>query len=50
MSSALTLQLSRRYLAAKKSGDNAEAKESLAALTYIGTFEQAQNSEFFFLS
>jgi len=49
-SSALTLQLSRRYLGAKKSGDNAEAKESLDALTYIGRFEQAENSEFFFLS
>jgi tetratricopeptide (TPR) repeat protein len=44
------LQLSRRYLVAKQRGDEAEAKESIAALNYIGGFEQAQNSEFFFMN
>jgi len=44
------LQLSRRYLLAKRSGSVAEAKESLEAMAAIGRFEQAQNSEFFFLN
>lgn len=44
------LQLSRRYLLAKERGNEAEAKESLEALAYIGSFEQAQHSEFFFLN
>jgi hypothetical protein len=44
------LQLSRRYLLAKQRGDEAEAGESSAAMSFIGSFEQAQNSEFFFLS
>jgi Tfp pilus assembly protein PilF len=44
------LQLSRRYLLAKQSGNEAEARESLEALTYIGSFEQAQHDEFFFLN
>ena len=44
------LQLSRRYLLAKQRGSDAEAKESIEALTYIGNFEQAQHSEFFFLN
>lgn len=44
------LQLSRRYLSAKQRGNEAEAKESLEALAYIGSFEQAQHSEFFFLN
>jgi Flp pilus assembly protein TadD len=47
---AVPLQLSRRYLTARQRGDEAEAKESLDALAYIGTFEQAHHSEFFFLS
>jgi tetratricopeptide (TPR) repeat protein len=47
---AVPLQLSRRYLTAKQRGDEAEAKESLEAMAYIGSFEQAQHSEFFFLS
>ncbi len=46
---AVPLQLSRRYLLAKQSGANAEAAESLAALSYIGSFEQEQNGESFFL-
>jgi len=47
---ALPLQLSRRYLIARQRGDQAEAKESLDAMTFIGSFEQAENSEFFFLN
>jgi CHAT domain-containing protein/Tfp pilus assembly protein PilF len=43
------LQLSRRYLLAKQRGSEAEAKESLEALTFIGSFEQAQNADLFFL-
>jgi tetratricopeptide (TPR) repeat protein len=46
---AVPLQLSRRYLLARQRGLEAEARESMEALTYIGNFEQAQNSEFFFL-
>jgi tetratricopeptide (TPR) repeat protein len=47
---AVPLQLSRRYLLARQRGDEAEARESIEALTYIGSFEQAQHSEFFFLN
>jgi tetratricopeptide (TPR) repeat protein len=47
---AVPLQLSRRYLMAEQRGNEAEARESIEALTYIGSFEQAQNSEFFFLN
>jgi tetratricopeptide (TPR) repeat protein len=47
---AVPLQLSRRYLLAKRRGDEAEAVESIEALTYIGSFEREQNSEFFFLN
>ncbi|MEK6283018.1 MAG: CHAT domain-containing protein [Acidobacteriota bacterium] len=43
------LQLSRRYLIAKQRGSDEEAKESLDALTFIGSFEQEQNADFFFL-
>lgn len=42
------LQLSRRYLLAKQRGSEAEAKESLEALSFIGNFEQAQNGDSFF--
>jgi tetratricopeptide (TPR) repeat protein len=44
------LQLSRRFLQAKQSGNEVEARESIDAMAFIGGFEQAQNSEFFFLS
>jgi tetratricopeptide (TPR) repeat protein len=44
------LQLSRRYLLAKQRGDEAEAQGSLEAMAFIGSFEQTQHSEFFFLS
>jgi len=47
---SIPLQLSRRYLMAKRNGSEAEAQESLEALAAIGRFEQAQNSEFFFLN
>jgi CHAT domain-containing protein len=46
---ALPLQLSRRYLLARQRGDDAEAKESLEALGFIGNFERAQNADPFFL-
>jgi CHAT domain-containing protein/cytochrome c-type biogenesis protein CcmH/NrfG len=42
------LQLSRRYLLAKQRGDDADAKESIEAMTYIGNLEQAQNGDSFF--
>jgi CHAT domain-containing protein len=42
------LQLSRRYLTARQHGSEAEAKESIEAMTFIGNFEQAQNADFFF--
>ncbi len=47
---AVALQLSRRYLIAKQRGEEGEAKESLDAMALIGSFEQAQHSEFFFLN
>lgn len=45
---AVPLQLSRRYLLAKQQGNDAEVKESGAALTFIGDYEQAQNGDSFF--
>ena len=45
----IPLQLSRRYLLAKQSGADAEAAESIEALKYIGSFEQEQTGELFFL-
>lgn len=47
---AVPLQLSRRYLLARRDGDEAAARESLDALAYVGEFERARHSEFFFLS
>lgn len=44
------LQLVRRYLAAIRSGDQPDAKESLDALASIGTFEQTKHNDAFFLS
>lgn len=43
------LQLSRRYLLAKRRGDVTEARESVEAMAFIGRFEQERHSEFFFL-
>lgn len=42
------LQLSRRYLLARRMGNDAEAKESIEALTHIGNSERAQNGDSFF--
>jgi tetratricopeptide (TPR) repeat protein len=47
---AVPLQLSRRYLLARLRGDEAEARESLDALDYVGRSEQSRHSEFFFLN
>jgi CHAT domain-containing protein len=45
---AVPLQLSRRYLLARQHGNEAEARESLEALAFIGHFEQAQHDDLFF--
>jgi tetratricopeptide (TPR) repeat protein len=42
------LQLSRRYLLAKQRGNEAERKESLEALTFIGKYELTQTGDSFF--
>ena len=47
---AVAQQLTRRFLAARLGGDEATAKESLAALAFVGAFERARHSEFFFLN
>jgi Flp pilus assembly protein TadD len=47
---AVALRLSRRLLAAKLCGDESAAKESLEALAFIGDYERASHSEFFFLT
>jgi tetratricopeptide (TPR) repeat protein len=47
---AVALQLSRQFLIAKQTGDVAQANEDLAALDFLGDFERARNSEFFFLN
>jgi tetratricopeptide (TPR) repeat protein len=44
------LQLARRYLLAKHQSNEVEAKESLAALTYVGDSERARNGDSFFLN
>lgn len=49
-SATVPQQLSRRFLLAKQRGDDREAGESLDALNFIGRYEQALHSEFFFLS
>ena len=45
---SVPLQLARRYLVARQRDSVAEAKESLAALTFIGDFERDQNGDSFF--
>ena len=45
---ALPLQLSRRYLISRHDGSDADAKESLNALIYLGNSEQTQNGDSFF--
>jgi tetratricopeptide (TPR) repeat protein len=47
---AVALQLSRRYLMAKRQGRDAEATESIEALAFIGAFEQERNADSFFLT
>jgi tetratricopeptide (TPR) repeat protein len=47
---AVPLQLSRRYLEARRRGDEAEAREGLDALAFIGRSERERHSDFFFLS
>lgn len=49
-SPAVAQQLSRRYIAARLGGDEAAAKESLDALAFVGDYELARHSEFFFLN
>lgn len=44
------LQLSRRYLAARRRGDEAEAAESIEAMAFLGRYERTRYDEFFFLS
>ncbi len=44
------LQLSQRYLLARQAGNDAEAQESVEAMTYLGHYEQARHSDFFFLN
>jgi len=44
------LQLSRRCLRAKLAREGAAEKESLEALAFVGEFERARHSDFFFLS
>lgn len=46
----VTVQLSRRYLAARQARDEATARESLQALAFIGNYEQSQHNDAFFLS
>ena len=43
----IPLQLSRTFLDAKQCGNEAEVKESIEAMTYLGNLEQEQNSESF---
>jgi tetratricopeptide (TPR) repeat protein len=40
--------LARRYLVAKQQGNEADAKESVEVLSYIGNFEQTENGDSFF--
>ena len=42
------LQLCRRYLVARRSGDSAVAKESIDALMFIGNLDQTKNGDSFF--
>ncbi len=44
------LQLSRRYLEARLRNNQADASESLEALTYVGNLEQSQFGDSFFLN
>lgn len=50
LATTVPFQLSRRYLEARRRGDDSEAAESREALDYIGRYEREAHSEFFFLS
>ncbi len=41
----IPLQLSRTFLVAKQHGNEAEARESIEALTYVGNLDQQQNGD-----
>lgn len=43
--SMIPLQLSRTFLDAKQRGDEAQAKESIEAMTYLGELDQEQNGD-----
>ncbi|HXQ69041.1 MAG TPA: CHAT domain-containing protein [Pyrinomonadaceae bacterium] len=43
--SMIPLQLSRIFLDAKQRGDEAQAKESIEAMTYLGDLDQEQNGD-----
>jgi CHAT domain-containing protein len=45
---AVPLQLSRRYVIAKQSGREADAKESLEAMTLLGNLDRSQYADEFF--
>lgn len=42
------LQLARRFLIARQRGNDKDASESIDALNFIGSFDQAQNADSFF--
>jgi CHAT domain-containing protein len=42
------LQLSRRYLAARRSGDDRAARDSIDALMFVGNYERTQHNDAFF--
>ena len=45
--SMIPLQLSRTFLEAKQRGDEAQAKESIEAMTYLGDLDREQNGDSF---
>lgn len=49
LGAAVPFQLTRRYLLARQRRDEADAKESVEALSFIGRYEQAQHTDLFFI-
>ena len=49
LGAAVPFQLTRRYLLALQHRDDAEAKESIEALSFVGRYEQAQHADLFFI-
>lgn len=49
LGAAVPFQLTRRYLLALQHRDDAEAQESIEALSFIGRYEQAQHADLFFI-